>query len=165
MGHSVRTCLYDKVAYRKVNTARSKEIEDKMRSFMAQTLGKSYEISFQKLCQRQTVSAHKETPETRATVRSSDEEEREVPMNRVQKVPDSARLSTPSRPLVDQDRTFFCSELVAKAFKILKFMDDDGTSCAKFYPSHFSSNGDNFLKLAKGTSLGPERLLDLDMIY
>ena len=84
MGPSVRTCLYDKVAYRKVNTARSKEIEDKMRSFMAQTLGKSYEISFQKLCQRQTVSAYKETPETKATGRgSSDEEERDTPLHRV----------------------------------------------------------------------------------
>jgi hypothetical protein len=32
--------------------------------------------------------------------------------------------------LIDADRTFFCSELVAKAFKLLGVIVDDDTSCA-----------------------------------
>ena len=31
--------------------------------------------------------------------------------------------------LVEDDRTFFCSELVAKAFKILGVIENDTTSC------------------------------------
>lgn len=49
--------------------------------------------------------------------------------------------------LIAADRTFFCSELVAKAFKILGIIEDNDTSSAKFYPSHFSSKYDSFLKL------------------
>lgn len=40
---------------------------------------------------------------------------------------------------VDEDRTFFCSELVAKAYKILSVIEDDETSCSCFYPADFSS--------------------------
>ena len=39
---------------------------------------------------------------------------------------------------IDDDRTFFCSELVAKAYKILDIMQDDGRSSSVFYPSSFS---------------------------
>ena len=31
--------------------------------------------------------------------------------------------------LLHEDRTFFCSELVAKAYKILGIIEDDETSC------------------------------------
>jgi len=48
---------------------------------------------------------------------------------------------------IDEDRTFFCSELVAKAYKILGISVDDRASNA-FFPSHFSSKGD--IKLVKG---------------
>lgn len=40
---------------------------------------------------------------------------------------------------IDEDRTFFCSELVAKGYKILGIMDEDGRPCNHFYPSSFSS--------------------------
>jgi len=32
------------------------------------------------------------------------------------------------RELIDEDRTFFCSELVAKAFKVLGIIEDDDTA-------------------------------------
>ena len=41
--------------------------------------------------------------------------------------------------LIAADRTFFCSELVAKAFKILGVLEDDDKSSARFFPSNFSS--------------------------
>jgi hypothetical protein len=40
---------------------------------------------------------------------------------------------------IDEDRTFFCSELVAKAYKVLGIMVDDEKSCSAYYPSSFSS--------------------------
>lgn len=64
--------------------------------------------------------------------------------------------------LIAADRTFFCSELVAKAFKILGILEDDDTSSAKFYPSHFSSKYDDFLKKTKGTTLDSELLVIMD---
>ena len=57
---------------------------------------------------------------------------------------------------IADDRTFFCSELVAKAFKLLGIIEDDGTSCAQFYPGHFASAGDKFLKLNPGVIIENE---------
>jgi hypothetical protein len=48
--------------------------------------------------------------------------------------------SKSSAPIfVEEDRTFFCSELIAKAFKVLGVIEDDEKSCAKYFPSSFSS--------------------------
>lgn len=57
--------------------------------------------------------------------------------------------------MIDSDRTFFCSELVAKAFKVLGFIDDEQRACSSFYPSSFSSSK-NELKFAPGLSMTPE---------
>jgi hypothetical protein len=39
--------------------------------------------------------------------------------------------SKSSSPMfVEEDRTFFCSELIAKAFKVLGVIEDDEKSCA-----------------------------------
>ena len=35
-----------------------------------------------------------------------------------------------NRQMIDEERTFFCSELMAKAFKVLGIMKDDGRSCS-----------------------------------
>lgn len=43
--------------------------------------------------------------------------------------------------LVHQARTFFCSELVAKAFKVAGVLQDDDTACSRFMPSSFSAKG------------------------
>jgi len=56
-----------------------------------------------------------------------------------------------SRELIDEERTFFCSELVAKAFKVLGIIKNDEISSAQFYPHHFCMRGDSFLKLTDGT--------------
>jgi hypothetical protein len=39
---------------------------------------------------------------------------------------------------VNENRTFFCSELVAKAFKVLGVMKTERAS-ASFYPNHFAT--------------------------
>ncbi len=60
---------------------------------------------------------------------------------------------------IDEDRTFFCSELVAKAYKVLEIMGDDKPSSA-FYPGSFSAKGD--VKLLPHASLGPEHIISVD---
>jgi hypothetical protein len=42
---------------------------------------------------------------------------------------------------ISDDRTFFCSELIAKAYKILGFTINDNTPCSRTFPSHFSEKG------------------------
>jgi hypothetical protein len=63
---------------------------------------------------------------------------------------------------VSEDRTFFCSELVAKAFKLLKIIEDEGTSCTQFFPGHFSCKGEAMLKLTPGTSIEGEMQILVD---
>jgi len=51
---------------------------------------------------------------------------------------------------------------VAKAFKMLGVIEDDDTSCTRFFPSNFSSRGDSFLKLTEGTSIEQEQHVIMD---
>lgn len=56
---------------------------------------------------------------------------------------------------IDDDRTFFCSELVAKGYKVLGVMEDDDRACSSYYPSSFSTEK-NDLKLLNDGHLGPQ---------
>ena len=60
------------------------------------------------------------------------------------------------REFIGEDRPFFCSELVAKAFKVLGVIESDSTSCSSFYPSHFSKKGQPYLKLREDTVIEQE---------
>ena len=63
---------------------------------------------------------------------------------------------------IDEDRTFFCSELVAKGYKILGLLDPNEEKPSNYYyPSSFSSKS-NFLKLVKGVQLGQELNIVVD---
>lgn len=57
------------------------------------------------------------------------------------------------RQFVDESRTFFCSELIAKAYKVLGIIEDDAKSCANYYPSSFSAKGGSILKMKPGMHL------------
>ena len=61
--------------------------------------------------------------------------------------------------LINKDRTFFCSELVAKAFKELGIRKTTGKSSTKFYPKHFASDfkkDDSYLELSEGVTIEKE---------
>ena len=58
--------------------------------------------------------------------------------------------------LIDEDREFFCSELVAKAFKVLGIMKNTSKASGKFYPHHFCMRGDSELELTDGTIIDSE---------
>ena len=64
--------------------------------------------------------------------------------------------SETNRTIIDEERTFFCSELMAKAFKVLGIIQDDGTSCSQFYPHNFSAKGDSFLNITDGVKIEDE---------
>ena len=57
---------------------------------------------------------------------------------------------------MDAQRTFFCSELVAKCFKILGIIVNDDIPCSKYFPHHFTALGDDALNLTPETCLGSE---------
>ena len=63
---------------------------------------------------------------------------------------------------MNENRTFFCSELVAKAFKTLNIIENDDTSCTLFYPGHFSHSGEAFLRFNPKTGLENEKVICLD---
>lgn len=82
--------------------------------------------------------------------------------NKLMKKKTMMKQDNDSNELIDSDRTFFCSELVAKAFKLLGIIEEDETSCTLFYPHHFSSRGDSFLKLTEGTEIGSDMQIIVD---
>jgi hypothetical protein len=58
--------------------------------------------------------------------------------------------------LIDEERTFFCSELIAKAFKVLGLIENDNTSCSSYMPSHFAALNDKNIKWTSGTKMHQE---------
>lgn len=62
----------------------------------------------------------------------------------------------------DMERTFFCSELIAKAFKECGVLIDDNTSCTQFTPNSFSQRGQKFLKLRADAVIHRERKIIID---
>ena len=64
--------------------------------------------------------------------------------------------------LFEKDRTFFCSELVAKAFKILGIIEDNKKSSAKYFPGNFTTKSESTLNVTKGTSIETELIVIVD---
>ena len=54
---------------------------------------------------------------------------------------------------VEEDRTFFCSELIAKAYKVLGVMECDGRASSKYFPNNFTSEKDHTIKFKIGMRL------------
>ena len=48
------------------------------------------------------------------------------------------RETTDRASVIQQNRGFFCSELVAKAYKYMKIMEPTNDACSNFKPVHFS---------------------------
>ncbi len=65
--------------------------------------------------------------------------------------------STNSVEHLDSSKTFFCSELVAAAYKSMGLLPSD-ICCAQYWPGSFST--DQALNLLHGAVLGREKLLE-----
>ena len=60
------------------------------------------------------------------------------------------------------DRTFFCSELAAKLCKITGIFVNDERPSSSFFPKHFSSKYDDYLKFENGVSAEGEKEIVVD---
>jgi hypothetical protein len=63
-------------------------------------------------------------------------------------------------PIVDKDRTFFCSELVAKAYKVCGVMQPTDEACSNFLPIDFTTESKR-LKLVAGAKLSNEMQISI----
>ena len=60
--------------------------------------------------------------------------------------------------LVEEGRAFFCSELVAKAYKVCGIMQQTDEACSNWLPGDMTSKA-NRLNLVEGAKLGKEELI------
>ena len=54
---------------------------------------------------------------------------------------------------------------MAKAHKLIGVIENDETSCATFFPVHFTSSGDSSVKLMKDVKIEKEQVILLDDKY
>ena len=69
------------------------------------------------------------------------------------------KVSTNGPMKLDANRKFFCSELVAKAYKYAGVMGPTDESSSNFKPVNFSAGNDKRLKLVDGARLSREILI------
>jgi len=100
--------FYNKLVLRHLDFDRTDDCLTKLEAFMKQVIGLSYSVNVSKLVRKKTVAMKNN------------------------KNKDGEDL------LVDENRTFFCSELIAKTYKILEIMEETDVSSAKFMPGDFS---------------------------
>lgn len=131
--HIGKSKFYDKVVFRHITFDRGDTMIDNLQKFLSQVVGNKYGLSANKLTRTESVDC------TDLGIDKNGEQR-----------------------LIAADRTFFCSELVAKAYKILGIIEDDNKSSAKYFPSHFSSMYQNALKLTEGTTMDHELLVIMD---
>ena len=149
--------IYEKVAFRHVNMLRNKEFFKKIYAFTMDTLDKDYSCSYSKLLMRKSVP-----------LKESIQVDNNSDYDIFSSINDGAFFKNidekepEQKKFVNKDRTFFCSELVAKAYKTLGIIANDDTSCTQFYPSHFTSMGDSFLQLQQNITIDEEKVVILD---
>lgn len=112
--------FYKKMMYRKLDFDYSEETLSKLESFLKQAIGKKYKFSISKLTSNKTMTSDE-------IKRFSEEQETKC---------DSDDIEEEDRFFMD-NRTFFCSELVAKCYKVMGIIDMDEIT-SKFLPKHFS---------------------------
>ena len=131
--------FYKKIVFRHINFDRGDKMVMNLERFLSEAVGCKYGIGANKLIKMKTEKMDLKQPTTQ-----------------------SSHSEAEQNQLIAENRTFFCSELVAKAFKLLGIIEDDELSCTQFYPNHFSSKGDKFLKLTKGTTIEEQMQVILD---
>ena len=60
--------------------------------------------------------------------------------------------------LIDEDRAFFCSELVVKVLKVCGIMAETKEASSNFLPGDFTEAA-NKIKLVEGAQFGPEQFI------
>ena len=101
--------FYEQIVYRHLNAEREENgLLDRLEVFLKEAIGQKYGLSTSKLLF------------TRRTVK--------IPKGGKSEVKRDSEIGEPDeeeRMYIDEDRTFFCSELIAKAYKVLGVIEDD----------------------------------------
>lgn len=79
--------VYKKIVWRQLETERDSEFWERMEKFVTEVNEKKYSLSVTKLVKRQSM------------------------------MPQLGAFKSPEQKMIEDDRTFFCSELIAKALK------------------------------------------------
>ena len=77
----------------------------------------------------------------------------------------SEAMSQSKQADIHEDRQFFCSELVAKSYKVLGLMKDLTKSSTRYYPGCFEPGAQVDNDLKPGITLGPVVNVLADWIY
>ena len=142
VGNATINQFYEQIIYRKVVGERDDPMIDKLEVFLREVVGRQYGISTTRLL---------------------------FPRKSIKNLKGSQEEFKSDRQYVPEDRKFFCSELVAKAFKVLGIIEDDDKACSSYFPSSFSSKGQSSLKFTRAAdktplySMDPELNIVVDM--
>ena len=65
---------------------------------------------------------------------------------------------------IEDNRTYFCSELIAKGFKLAGVLKNDNVASAQFFPGDFAEGGQEFLeqKLEQNATIHRELEIELN---
>lgn len=66
--------------------------------------------------------------------------------------------------MIEEGRAFFCSELVAKAYKCCGIMQQTDEACSNFLPGDMTSARQK-MNLVEGASLGTEKLIFTETMF
>ena len=154
--------FYQKIALRHLDFERSEENLEQLEKFITDSLGKEYTFSVNQLRSRQTMIMGSRSREMTQQIKASEntietEPEFENPLMQSMN-PGSFSTKLQRELVVEEERKFFCSELIAKAFKVCKIMEDNGEACSNYLPSNFSSKKFT-LPLLKHIKLDSEKTL------
>lgn len=116
MGH-----FFDKVCMRKLNAKLNETQLKKLNQFRKDSVGKKYEIGITKMFRYES--------KVFDTILDL-----EPPLY----TPEMIRKLEQQRRKEEQDRNFFCSELIAKAFKQMNMLSNKKKSCTQYYPRDFN---------------------------
>ena len=124
--------FYSKIALRHLDWDRPDESLDILEQFIKETQGNAYQFKLGQLKKRQTVALKKDFNSPIMPIHNKN-------ANRSQSEKHDSREESKEMRLVEKGRAFFCSELVAKAWKCAGIMKPTNDACSNFLPSHWTS--------------------------
>lgn len=129
--------FYLKVVIRHIDWERTESSLENLEVFMKEVVGNSYSFSMKQLFKRQTVAIPKKSlgkseirptnDDRHSTIMESDDDRRSLSM-------------TSDARMVEEGRAFFCSELVAKCWKVCGVMKPTDQASSNFLPVNFSQH-------------------------
>lgn len=129
--------FYLRVVIRHIDWERTEDSLCNLETFMKEVVGNSYSFSMKQLFKRTSVVVPKKSlPKTET--RPVDEPRPST--NTILETDDSSYFQQESTDvrLVEEGRAFFCSELVAKCWKVCGIMKPTEQASSNFLPSNFS---------------------------